>query len=426
MGPHETLEYSESGERPAGEPQLARPRGRSYWWLWMALVLAVGYGAWRFHQSRASVQPQDPPSAGRGRAGSFSIPVVIAMAERADLPVYLNGLGSVAAFNTVTVRSRVDGQIIQVPFREGQFVHQGDLLVEIDPRPFQVQLDQAQGQLARDAAQLQNAKANYNRAVALFKEGVIPKEQLDSQQAQVGQFEGAIRADQAVMDTAKLQLTFSRITAPISGRVGLRLQDAGNIVRANDANGLLVITQLQPIAVLFSLPQDQLPEVYKKLRAGTPLPVEAYDRDDRTKLETGKLLTIDNQIDSTTGTYKLKAVFANSDNALFPNQFVNVHLLLDTRRGLSVVPAAAIQRGPQGSFVFVVTNGATAKMRPVTVAMMARNMAGISAGLEAGDAVVVDGQDKLQDGTKVEARTATGGATGSPAGGGARSGGRGQ
>jgi multidrug efflux system membrane fusion protein len=336
------------------------------------------------------------------------MPVVVASAQKGDLPVYLNGLGTVTAFNTVTVRSRVDGQIVKVNFTEGQFVHEGDSLVEIDSRPFQVQLEQAEGQLARDQAQLKDAQVNLDRYQLLYKEGVIPKQQLDTQGAQVGQFDGAIKTDQASIDNAKLQITYSHITAPISGRVGLRLIDIGNIVHAADANGLLVITQLQPISVIFSLPQDQLPEVAAKLRAGVQLPVEAYDRDDTTKIASGKLATIDNQIDPTTGTYKLKSLFNNENNVLFPNQFVNVHLLVDTKKNLVIIPTAAIQRGPQGTYVYAVSNGNSATIRAVTVAQTAGNNVGLSAGLNPGDVVVIDGQDKLQEGSRISTRTATG------------------
>jgi multidrug efflux system membrane fusion protein len=266
------------------------------------------------------------------------VPVVVAAAQHGDLPVYFNGLGTVTAFNTVTVRSRVDGQLVSVAFKEGQFVHEGDLLAQIDPRPFQVQLEQAQGQLAKDQAQRKDAEVNFERYKLLFKEGVIPQQQLDTQGALVGQSDGAITSDQSQIDNAKLQLTYSRITAPISGRIGLRLVDAGNIVHASDTNGLLVITQLQPISVIFSLPQDQLPQVNAKLRAGVQLPVDAYDRDDTAKIASGKLQTIDNQIDPTTGTYKLKYMFSNENNALFPNQFVNVHLVVDTSATLSSFP----------------------------------------------------------------------------------------
>jgi multidrug efflux system membrane fusion protein len=274
-----------------------------------------------------------------------------------------------------------------------------------------VQLEQAEGQLAKDQAQLRDVQVDYERYQLLFKEGVIPKQQVDTQQAQVGQYQGAIRADQGTIDNAKLQIVYSHITAPITGRVGLRLVDMGNIVHAADTTGLLVITQLQPIAVIFALPQDQLSQVLSKLHSGTQLPVDAYDRDDVTKIATGKLLTIDNQIDTTTGTYKLKSEFSNEKNSLFPNQFVNVHLLVDTKHNVTIVPSTAIQRGPQGTYVYLAQPDNTVKIQPVTVALASGSSVGVSTGLQAGDNVVVDGQDKLQDGSKIEARTSTGGST---------------
>jgi len=340
------------------------------------------------------------------------VPVVVATAQKGDLPVYLIGLGSVAAFNTVTVRSRVDGQIVKVNFTEGQFVHEGDALIEIDPRPYQVMLEQAEGQLAKDQAQLHDVQVDFERYTLLYNEGVIPKQQVDTQQAQVGQFQGAIKADQATIDNAKLQLVYARITAPISGRVGLRLVDIGNIVHATDTTGLLVITQLQPISVIFTLPQDQLQQVLVKLRGGGQLPVQAYDRDDTTKIADGKLATIDNQIDPTTGTYKLKSIFSNENNVLFPNQFVNVHMLVDTKRNVVIVPAAAIQRGPQGTYVYVVSGGDTVNIRSVTIAQATGNNIGISSGLSSGDVVVTDGQDKLQDNSKVITSTSPSGGAG--------------
>jgi len=248
---------------------------------------------------------------------------------------------------------------------------------------------------------------NYERFQLLYKEGVIPKQQVDTQGAQVGQFEGSIKGDQGAIDSAKLQIVYSHVTAPISGRVGLRLVDVGNIVHATDSTGLLVITQLQPIAVIFSLPQDQLPQVASRLQRGEQLVVDAYDRDDSTKIESGKLLTIDNQIDTTTGTYKLKSVFSNDRNTLFPNQFVNVHLLADVKRNLVIVPAPAIQRGPQGTYVYVVQNDNTAKIQSVTIAQSTADKVGLSAGVNPGDNVVVDGQDKLQDGSKISPNPST-------------------
>jgi multidrug efflux system membrane fusion protein len=386
------------------------------WWLWVLVLGVVAFGVWYYRNSRnasqAATAAAAPGAAAKGKGGSgaggFVVPVVVSTAQRGDLPVYFNGLGTVTAFNTVTVRSRVDGQLVSVAFKEGQFVHQGDLLAQIDPRPFQVQLEQAVGQLAKDQAQRKDAEVNFERYKLLFKEGVIPQQQLDTQGALVGQVDGALTSDQSQIDNAKLQLTYSRITAPISGRIGLRLVDAGNIVHASDINGLLVITQLQPISVIFSLPQDQLPQVNAKLHAGVQLGVDAYDRDDTAKIASGKLETIDNQIDITTGTYKLKSVFTNADNALFPNQFVNVHLLVDTKHNLTIVPAAAIQRGPQGTYVYAADTDNTAKIRIVTIAQATGDSVGLSAGLNSGDRVVIDGLDKLQDGTKINPSPSTG------------------
>jgi multidrug efflux system membrane fusion protein len=414
MGHLKTGDFPDQGTRGETSPHSPAPKSRA--WLWILIIAALAAGVW-YYRSRSTSQAQDnSTAAAKGRSGTgqggFVVPVVVAPAQLGDLPVYFNGLGTVTAFNTVTVHSRVDGQLISVAFKEGEFVHEGDLLAQIDPRPFEVQLEQAQGQLAKDQAQRKDAEVNYGRFKLLFNEGVIPQ-QLDTQAALVGQFDGSIRSDQGQIDNAKLQLTYSRITAPISGRIGLRLVDAGNMVHATDANGLLVITQLQPISVIFSLPQDQLPQVLAKLRAGAPLPVEAYDRDDTAKIATGKLATIDNQIDLTTGTYKLKSIFNNEDNSLFPNQFVNVHLLVDTRRNLIVIPAAAIQRGPQGTYVYAVakdsvTKDTTAKIYPVTIAQTTGDSVGLSAGVNPNDLVVIDGQDKLQDGTKINPSTASG------------------
>jgi multidrug efflux system membrane fusion protein len=382
---------------------------KSRWWVWVLLLVIVAGGYW-YYRSRTSqadaagVGGKGPGGAAMGAPGSFVVPVVVATATKGDLPVFLNGLGNVTAFNTVTVRPRVDGQIVKINFVEGQNVTAGQALVEIDPRPFQVQLEQAEGQLAKDQAQLRDVQVDYERFKLLFQEGVIPKQQLDTQQAQVGTFEGAIKADNATIDNAKLQIMYSHITAPISGRVGLRLVDMGNMVHSTDTNGLLVITQLQPIATLFSLPQDQLQQVMARMRKGAPIVVEAYDRDNTTRLATGKLLTIDNQIDTTTGTYKLKAVFDNTKNELFPNQFVNVHLLVDTKKNVVLVPTTAILRGPQGTYVFAVGTDNKVKIHVVTLAEANGNVTGISSGLNPGDIVVTDGQDKLQDGSKVEPR----------------------
>jgi multidrug efflux system membrane fusion protein len=339
----------------------------------------------------------------RARANASPVlPVTVANVTRQDLPVYLNGLGSVAAYYTVSVKSRVDGQLVDVKFREGETVKQGALLAVIDPRPYQAQLEQAQAQLFKDQASLRDAQLNYERYKGLLQNsGAMSQQQVDTQQATVDQLQGAVHNDQATVDNAKLNLSYCHITAPVGGRIGLRLVDPGNMVHASDTNPILVITQLQPITALFTLPEDQLPEVAKRMRKA-PLEVDAYSRDDSTKLATGKLLTIDNQIDQTTGTGRLKAVFPNEDNVLWPNQFVNIHLLLETRKNATVIPSAAVQQGPQGSYVYVVKPDKTVEARNVNPSLTEGNLTQIASGISPDEVVVTDGQDKLQTGTHVE------------------------
>jgi len=307
---------------------------------------------------------------------------------------------------------------MKVNFKEGQIVHEGDLLIEIDDRPYQVQLEQMQAQLFKDQASLRDAKLNYDRYVTLIPSGSIAQQQVDTQKSTVDQLDGQVRTDQAQIDNAKLQIVYCHITAPFTGRVGLRQVDPGNIVHAADTNPMLILTQLQPIAVIFTLPEDQLPAVAKHMQQGT-LEVDAFSRDDQTKLGTGKLQTIDNQIDPTTGTAKLKAVFDNKDNQLWPNQFVNANLLLETRKNSTVVPTAAILRGPQGTFVYSVNSDKTVQDKQVTVSLTQGDTTIVSNGLATGETVVTDGQDKLQRGSQIEFRSGpptgngSGGITGS-------------
>jgi len=374
-------------------------------WLWALVLIVLAGGGYYYYKSRPSSESKAAPAPGARAAGLGSVSVAVTAAMKQNVPYYLSGLGSVTAFNTVTVKSRVDGELQKVNFKEGQFVHEGELLAEIDPRPFQVALEQVEGQLFRDQAQLNNARVDFKRYDQLAKEGVIASQQVDTQNATVGQLEGAVRADQAQIDNEKLQLTYCKITAPITGRVGLRLVDQGNMIHATDPNGLVVITQVQPIAVLFTLPEDNLPEVIQHMK-NEELGVQAYSRDDQTMLATGKLLTVDNQIDPTTGTVRFKAAFENRDLSLWPNQFVNTRLMLAVRKNAIVVPLAAIQRGTQGSYVYTVKDG-KANMQSVNVDLTQGNIALIASGISAGDQVVVDGQERLQSGTPVEVHDAS-------------------
>ena len=369
----------------------------------LCVVAAAGAGYYFYGQPRAGDAPAKMGKGGPGKGKGGNVPVVAAAATSADVGVLLDGLGTVTPVATVTVRSRVDGQLMQLAFREGQVVRAGDLLAEIDPRPAQVQLATAEGQLARDQSLLKNAQIDLERYRVLLKQDSIARQQLDTQEALVRQYEATAKMDQAAIESARLQLVYSRITAPIGGRLGLRQVDLGNIVRAGDANGLVVITQLQPITVIFSIPEDSLPPVMKKLKDGEKLKVTAFDRAGKTQLAEGMLLTVDNQIDPATGTVKLKAQFANDDLALFPNQFVNVRLLVDTRRGATVIPAAAVQRGTPGTFVYVVDAETKAvSVRRVRLGPAQGDTVSVEEGVAPGTLVVVDGADRLREGAVVE------------------------
>jgi membrane fusion protein, multidrug efflux system len=395
---------------------LAGPRRRL--WIWLAAIGAAILLAVLF-SVRSSQQKKAKAVAAKKEAASRPVPVSGIAAKTGDLGIYISGLGTVTAINTVTVRSRVDGQLLRVHFREGQVVHEGDLLAEIDPRPFQVQLMQAEGQRAKDEATLANARVDLARYETLVKEDSISRQQLDTQAATVRQLEASVKSDQGQIESAKLNLVYSRITAPITGQAGLRLVDQGNIVHAGDPNGLVVITQLQPITVLFTVPADRLPQVLQQMRgSGKALAVDAYDRDMKNRLAQGTVLAVDNQIDPATGTVKIKAIFTNETSTLYPNQFVNARLLVDTLKSATLIPSAAVQRSPQSTFVYAVKPDSTVDMRPVEVQLTEGDETAIRKGVQPGEVVIVEGVDKLQPGSKVAV-----GAPGAPAprpGGGSR------
>jgi len=367
------------------------------WWIWLLMAGIISIGGYSYW-----TRADEPPSTS-SKQGPPPVTVIATAARQGDIAIYLTGLGTVTPLNTVTVKSRVDGQLMKVLFQEGQVVSSGTLLAEIDSRPYEAALTQVEGQMARDKALLENAKLDLNRYQVLTKQDSIAKQQVDTQEALVHQYEGTVKLDQGQIDNAKLQLVYSRITAPIGGRIGLRVVDPGNMIHASDTTGLAVITQEQPIAVIFPIPEDSVPPVFKKLKAGEQLPVDAYDREQKHKLATGQLLTIDNQIDPNTGTVRLKAVFPNKDNELFPNQFVNARLLLDTRRGTTIVPVAAIQRSPQGTFVYVVKADQTVTMRTVKIGPAEGDDVSIEEGLAPGELVVLEGAERLREGSKVQA-----------------------
>ena len=398
---------------PPDEPETSAPRRRRWPWFVAAAAVVLAIVLFRTGSSQKKAA-QDKKA--QAQIANRQIPVTGAAARVGDLDVYLTGLGTVSAVNTVTVRSRVDGQLIRIAFREGQLVRQGDLLAEIDPRPFQVQLTQAEGQMAKDQAALQNALVDLQRYQVLASQDAIPKQQLDTQNAAVRQFQAAVKTDQGQIESAKLNLTYSRVTAPIAGSVGLKLVDAGNIVHANDPNGIVVITQLQPINVVFTIPADQLPPVRARMQSARKLPVEAWDRELKNRLAVGSLLAVDNQIDQTTGTVRIKAEFQNENGALYSNQFVNARLLVNTLHGVVIVPSAALQRSPQSVFVYVVKPDSTVEMRNVTVALTQGDDTVMKQGVAAGEVVVIDGVDKLQQGSKVALNMAGAGAPGGPPG----------
>jgi multidrug efflux system membrane fusion protein len=362
------------------------------------LLLAAGAAYWQWGTGTPAQRP-------RGRFGqnpNQPIPVRVIAAEKGSIDVQIHALGTVTPLNTVTVRSRLDGELVRVLFTEGQRVKAGDLLAEIDPRPYQVQLSEAQGQLEENRARLESARGDLTRFQKLEAEGLITTQQVATQEALVQQYTGALKANEAQVNNARLQLTYTRIVAPIDGRLGLRQVDPGNLIRTGDPNGLVVIAQMRPISVLFTVPEADLPSVLEGLRQGRKLTVQAWDRADRQQLAEGVLQTVDNQIDTATGTIKLRARFGNEDELLFPNQFVNIRLHVSTLRDATIIPAAAVQRASFGTFVYVVQNNRTVTIHRVTLGPSQGDRVAVTSGLEPADSVVLEGVDDLTEGAKIE------------------------
>jgi multidrug efflux system membrane fusion protein len=376
-------------------------RQKLAWPIWISLCVIIASGAYYGKSYLPKTKADDNPKHSDKHAKS-PVAVLAAVATMQDVPVYLNGLGTANPLNTVVVRSRIDGELVKVAFKEGQMVHAGDLLAEIDARAYKVQVQQAEGQLLHDAALLTNAQADLARYRTLLRQDSISAQQTLTQESLVKQYQGTVAIDQALLNNAKLQLSYTKITAPISGRLGLRLVDQGNMVHANDANGLAVITQTQPINVIFTLPEDALPSVMEQLHDGKQLPVEAYNRNGSQQLAQGRLMAIDNQIDLNTGTVKLKSQFDNTDAALFANQFVNIKMLLDTLHSVVTVPSAALQNGVSGTFVYVAKDDQTVVVRPVKLGSVYGEQVVIEEGLKADELVIIDGADKLRDGAQIK------------------------
>ena len=418
---------------PEDEYPRSRParRRRWFWLLLLALVVGATYFLWPKHKNQPSgANPTDTATTGgrKGRgAGAGPVPVVAVRATKGNIGVYFTGLGNVTPIYTVTVKSRVDGQLMQVLYKEGDLVRQGAPLAELDPRPYQVALTQAEGAQLKDQALLDNARIDLKRYETLLTQNAVPEQQLATQKAQVIQDEGQVKTDQGMIDAAKLNIVYCHITAPITGRIGLRLVDPGNIVHASDSNGMLVITQIQPISVIFTIAEDQLPPVFQKTRAGQRLEVDAYDRAMTTKLATGQLATIDNQIDQSTGTVKIRANFPNENSALFPNQFVNARLLVEEKTGVTLLSTAAIQLNSNMTYVYLVKPDSTVTVRQIYIGTNEGDETEVTSGLNPGDVVVETGVDKLQEGTKVTAHiNGESPATGAPHAGSGKKGGRGR
>jgi multidrug efflux system membrane fusion protein len=394
---------------PPQKPAAGPRKRRSFAWVWIVLILLFGLVGFRYYQNKQSAAQAAKQKAAAAQRG---VPISTTTATKGSIGVYINALGTVTPVYTATITSRVDGQINSVNYREGQMVHKGDVLLQIDPRPYQAALTQGEGTLAHDQALLAEARIDFNRYQEAFNRNAIAKQQLDDQEQTVKQFEGSVKNDQGTVAAATTNVDYTTIRAPIDGRVGLRLVDPGNIVTAGSTTPLVVITQLQPITVIFSVAEDYLPQIQKQMRAGHKMAVDALDRDQLTKLASGSLLTLDNQIDTSTGTVKLKAIFENGDLALFPNQFVNARLLVDTQQDATLLAASAIQRNAQNAFVYLIKPDQTASMQTVTVGTTDGGTSAVQ-GIQPGDVVALTGFDKLQDGAKVTVRN--GSKSGSPA-----------
>ncbi len=390
---------------PSFAPDPAKDRHpllRNRWFIALCVVAVLALAAWLLTPHGSKV-----PGGGRyGGPGGMTgpMPVAVAQAQSGSMPIVVNGLGTVTPITTVTVQSQISGQIVQIAFREGQTVKRGDLLMLIDPRPYQVALEQAEGALARDKALLANARTDLERYTTLFAQDSIAEQQLATQKALVAQDEGTVKTDQAAIDAAKLNLIYCHITSPVEGRAGLQQVTLGNYVTPSEPNGLVVVTQLKPITVVFALPEDEIPPIQEQLQAGKTLPVIAYDRSHVQQIATGALQSLDSQIDTTTGTLKLKATFANADEKLFPNQFVNVDLLVSTLQNAVLIPQQAVQRGAPGTFVYVVNADQTVSVRKITLGPGDPTNTSVREGLKVGDTVVIDGADRLKDGAKILVR----------------------
>ncbi len=386
----------------SSNPAVTGKRSRAIW-IWAILIVFLGVGVILLFRHRS----QQPAARAKGPPVLPALPISTVTAEKGDIGIYVKALGLVTPVNTVSVRSRVDGQLVKVSYQEGQLVQAGDALAEIDSAPFRAALAQAEGQLARDGALLENARLDLERYGEAFAKNAIPKQQLDTQRATVHQYEGTVKLDQGQVDNARVQLAYCHIAAPITGRVGLRLIDAGNIVHANDTTPVVVITELQPITVIFSVAEDYLPQIRQQLREGKKLAVDAFDRAQQKRIATGTLQTVDNQIDTSTGTIRLKSAFANEDESLFPNQFVNARLLVTTLHDVTLLPNQTIQRNAQSAFVYLLKPDYSVAVNPITIRTTDGNVSAVE-GLEPGQVVAGDNFNKLTAGAKVTIRPASG------------------